>query len=86
MRLSRHKRFSKQFIKLSQKEKIKLEERLSMFVKEPYSVELNNHALHGKCEGFRSINIYGNLRALYRVLNDTDIIFIWIDDHGGLYD
>lgn len=45
---------------------------------------LNNHALGGKYAGFRSINITGDLRVLYKK-NGEFVIFVKIDSHSNLY-
>ena len=45
---------------------------------------LNNHALSGEYEGYRSINITGDLRVLYRREGEV-VIFVTIDSHSNLY-
>ena len=45
---------------------------------------LNNHALKGKYQGYRSINVTGTLRVLYKSEGET-VIFITIDAHSNLY-
>ena len=45
---------------------------------------LNNHALKGKYLGYRSINITGDLRVLYKKEGNM-MIFTVIDTHSNLY-
>ena len=41
--------------------------------------------LKGKYYGYRSMNITGNLRAIYKFRNEYDCIFVTIDTHSNLY-
>ncbi len=79
-----HKRFKKQYNKLPQKIKVKFTERLEVFKDNPFAPELNNHPLHGEYLGYRSINITGDLRAVYEI-QDESIKFLFIDTHSNLY-
>lgn len=79
-----HKKFKKQYHKLPKKIREKFTERLQIFRDNPMSPELNNHALHGEYLGYRSINITGDLRAVYEVQKDA-INFLFIDTHSNLY-
>ncbi|KKP87470.1 MAG: hypothetical protein UR90_C0004G0017 [Parcubacteria group bacterium GW2011_GWC1_35_8] len=84
MRIDYHKRFLKQYEKLSSKIKLKFGERLKIFITDPLSQELYNHPLHGEYLGYRSINITGDLRAVYEVQEGV-IKFLFIDTHSNLY-
>ena len=84
MHIDFHKYFMKQYKKLHQKMKDKFDERLKIFVQDSFAVELNNHELHGKYVGCRSINITGDLRAIYEVRKDG-VRFLEIDTHSHLY-
>ena len=79
-----HKNFKKSYDKLPTKLKSKFDERLELFIENPVAVELNNHSLHGKYAGCRSINITGDLRAIYHV-RSAGIRFVYIDTHSNLY-
>ncbi len=46
---------------------------------------LRNHALTGKYLGYRSIDITGSLRAIYRLLDQDIAYFIAVDTHPNLY-
>lgn len=65
-----------------QKEKLKI--RLKLFEQDQFNPILNNHALKGNYIGYRSINITGDLRAIFRKTDDS-IIFTNIDSHSNLY-
>ncbi len=78
------KNFIKQYKKLTTKTQERLQERLMTFEGNPFARELNNHALHGKYAECRSINITGDLRALY-VVRKEGLRFILLDTHSNLY-
>lgn len=77
--------FDKQYAKLNQKIKIAFKQRVEMFMSNPFDAKLRNHALKGKYLGYRSIDVTGDVRALYTVQGDTVIIFGFIDTHSQLY-
>jgi len=84
MKLDYHKNFQKQYKKLAPKDKQKVRERLLLFEEDLFHLSLNNHTLHGRYKHFRSINISGDLRALYLEKNGV-FIFVAIDTHSNLY-
>jgi len=65
MKIVFHKTFLKQFRKLHQNIKIKFYGRLEIFEINKFNPVLNNHSLHYPYEGCQSINVTGNIRALY---------------------
>jgi len=81
-----HKNFRKQFDKLSIKIQDKFEEKLDLFLQNMFHPLLNNHSLTGKYEGCRSINITGNIRAIFYVKTESGIVFINIGSHPELYE
>ena len=85
MKISLHKNFEKQYKKLHSSEKRKFKERRNIFLKNPLHSILNNHALKGKYKGYRSINITGNLRVIYKIIDENVVYFITIDAHSNLY-
>ena len=85
MKVSYHKNFAKSYKKLSPKIKEQFKKRLQLFLENPFHPVLNNHALHGEWRNFRSINISGNFRAIYKQLDDYVFEFVIIDTHGNLY-
>ena len=81
-----HKNFRKQFDKLSIKIQDKFEEKLDLFLQNMFHPLLNNHSLTGKYEGCRSINITGNIRAIFYLKTESGIVFINIGSHPELYE
>ena len=84
MHIIYHSDFKKQYRKLSTKIRLRFTERLEIFRDDQFSPELNNHGLHGKYVGCRSINVTGDLRAIYEVREDG-VRFLEIDTHSNLY-
>ncbi len=63
-------------------------EKIAIFSKDPYNPQLNNHALRDEYQGFRSIDITSNWRAIYQeVIIDEESIayFITLGTHRQLY-
>ncbi|MBI4599790.1 type II toxin-antitoxin system mRNA interferase toxin, RelE/StbE family [Candidatus Uhrbacteria bacterium] len=84
MRVSFHKRFKKQLEK-NPSLKRKAEERIVLFSGEPFHPILNNHSLTGTWEGYRNINITGDYRAVYRLIDMDVAYFVDMDTHSNLY-
>ena len=80
-----HKGFEKQYkkLRLGQKEKFKGE--IAIFLKDEFNSILNNHPLKGRDKGYRSINVTGDLRAIYKREIRERVIFVAIDKHSNLY-
>lgn len=85
MKISFHKNFIKQYNKLPDKEQKQVKEKLTIFLENPYTAQLNNHSLKGKYLNYRSININGDLRALYKYLDENESVFVNIGTHHQLY-
>ena len=85
MKIFFHHNFEKNYTKLQTSEKLKFKERLAVFAKDPFDSILGNHALHGKYRGYRSINIGGDLRAVYKLLDKEEYFFVAIGTHTRLY-
>ena len=79
-----HKEFEKNFRRLKPSEKKKFKERRDLFIKDEFHPILNNHALKGKYLGYRSINVAGDLRALYKKHGNT-IVFTTVATYSNLY-
>ncbi len=84
MNIVRDKDFKKDFQKLSKKIQERFAERIFLFKKDPFDPILNNHALRGKYSGYRSINVTGDVRAIF-AKNGEEVIFIAIGSHSKLY-
>lgn len=85
MKIRFHKNFDKQYKKLKAGEKEKVRERLQLFLENPFDPLLDNHPLKGKYSDYRSINITGDLRALYKFLSEDESVFVVVDTHSNLY-
>ncbi len=77
--------FRKKVSKLPKPIKIKLAERIRLFISEPKNIILNNHQLKGKYSEYRSINITGNYRMIFEELEEGYVRLIDIDTHPKLY-
>lgn len=86
MKIRLHRNFLKAYSKQLNKIKDKFKERRNLFIKDMFHPLLNNHSLSGKYEGCRSINITGDIRAIFYVKTDGDVIFINIGSHSELYE
>ncbi len=79
-----HRDFKKSYKKLPPKIITKFDERLRLFAKDEFNPVLNNHALKGGYLGYRSINITGDVRAIF--LRDAKTaLLVAIDSHSNLY-
>ncbi|MBU4030684.1 type II toxin-antitoxin system mRNA interferase toxin, RelE/StbE family [Patescibacteria group bacterium] len=85
MKICFHKNFEKQYKKLTKKEQNKVQEKLSLFLKDAFNPILKNHSLKGKYLDYRSINITGDLRAIYKYLDPDECIFVILGNHNNLY-
>lgn len=79
------KNFDKQYAKLDQKVKNQFKSRVELFKVSPYDPILRNHALKGNYLGYKSINVNGDVKALYTVEGDTVTIFAFVGTHSQLY-
>lgn len=80
-----HKHFEKQLRKLSKRQRERVKEQLTFFLEDPFHPLLNNHSLQGKYQGYRSISIEGDLRAIYKLSDSVTSIFVAIGTHSALY-
>lgn len=85
MKLTFHLQFQKHCKKLNNKQRLRASKRLHLFLDDPFNPILNNHALKGKYLDYRSINITGDLRAIYKSVSETECIFVALDTHSNLY-
>lgn len=87
MKVFFHKYFQKRYRKSSSKTQDKFDIQLEIFYKDVYDERLNNHELHGKYTNHKSINVTGDIRAVYRKVSmaTEDVIFVDIGTHGELY-
>jgi len=85
-RVEYSKRFVKDFKKAPVKIKIAFRNRLELFLVDKYHPILNNHSLVGKYKDYRSINVTGDWRAMFREFEGGKVIFFdTIETHSQLY-
>jgi addiction module RelE/StbE family toxin len=80
-----HRQFEKRYKALRGNQKEKFKQRRNILLEDPFHPLLNNHPLRGKYHGYRSINIGGDLRAIFKVQNEDMLIFVDIGPHARLY-
>ncbi len=85
MKIRFHKNFDKQYKKLTKQQQEKTRESLEVFLSNPLDPILNNHPLKGKYTDYRSINITGNIRAIYKFITEDECVFVAVDNHSNLY-
>jgi mRNA-degrading endonuclease YafQ of YafQ-DinJ toxin-antitoxin module len=79
-----HRNFEKSFVKLNKEIKVAFIERRNLMLIDFQHPLLNNHSLQGKWSGYRSINITGDIRAIFKT-EGFFCIFITIGTHSQLY-
>lgn len=85
MRAEFTKNFAKQLGKYPSKIQNRFSERLEIFLQEPSNPFLNSHHLKGKWIGCKSINITGDIRAIYKEISEDLALFVEIGTHSQLY-
>lgn len=80
-----HNHFKKTYSKLPKKLQKAVDNRLLMFAEAPFAISLKNHLLTGKYKNYRSINITGDYRALYKEMSEDEVIFVKLGTHSELY-
>ena len=79
-----HRSFVKDYHRADGKIKTAFEWRLAFFAADPHHISLKNHPLSGAYKGYRSINITGDFRAVYKAEGDT-ATFVALGTHSKLY-
>lgn len=86
MKIKFSRKFSKQYTKAPSKVKLAFDRRLKLFLDNKFHSLLNNHPLIGKYQNYRSINVTGDWRAIFKELNSGKIIYFEaIGTHSQLY-
>lgn len=85
MQVSYSRIFKKMFQKLHCAQQDAFEERLCLFTENAHHPLLRNHSLSGEWAQCKSINITGDIRAVYEELSDDHVEFIAIGTHSMLY-
>jgi len=79
-----HKSFEKSLKKQTKNVQNSFARTFRIFLQDPFHYSLNNHALKGNYLGRRSINVTGDVRAIYKIKTNY-IIFMEIGTHAQLY-
>ena len=78
------KKFQKQYQQLRPSIRAIVDQRLAMFVDNPRNPRLSLHPLKGDFAGYYSINITGDIRAIF--YRDAGmVVFILLGTHSQLY-
>jgi len=85
MELRFAQRFQKQYKKLPRGMQDKFKERLGLFLSDPTDPALRVHPLRGSHAGYWSMNVTGDIRALYRYDGEDVLLFVLIGTHSQLY-
>lgn len=83
--ISFHKDFRKQLRLLTPAIREKFWQRLELWQEQPTHPLINHHTLSGKLRGLHSINITGDVRAIYEIVDGSVVIFLMIGTHSQLY-
>ena len=86
MNITTGKTFDKALNKLSPKQQSKTQQRLNQWLINPRIPSLCDHALRGKWKGYRSINVGGDLRVIYRYVSPQEILLATVGTHSQLYE
>ena len=85
MKVFYHKRFLKRLKKCPPHERELVAQKIELFSATPFDITLRNHQLHAPYEGYRSIDIKGDLLALYAQTNARLAEFRYLGTHHELY-
>ncbi len=85
MKIDFHKKFTKRLKKFPKRIQEQFYVKLEIFEVNQFAQILNNHAVHYPYEGCQSINITGDIRALYETIDEQSVVFVYIGSHSELY-
>ena len=80
--------FFKKLKKVDVRVRKSVKERMFLFSKNPHDSQLDNHLLKKEYEGYRSIDITEDWRALYKLKQEKDdsiVYFVTLGTHKELY-
>ncbi len=79
------KKFNKQLGKLPLRQQDKFWDRLDLWREDPTNSLLRVHKLKGKMADYYSIDITGDIRALYEIIGNEVYLYDLIGTHSQLY-
>jgi addiction module RelE/StbE family toxin len=85
MKIRYSKKFKKQFTKLTPKLQQKTKDAISLWAINPRDESLRLHQLSGKIKHLHSIDITGDIRALYEVIDGEVYLYQMVGTHSSLY-
>ncbi|MCK5026782.1 MAG: type II toxin-antitoxin system mRNA interferase toxin, RelE/StbE family [Candidatus Pacebacteria bacterium] len=77
--------FKKQYRKLPKNTQEQFKKRFVLFVEDQTHAQLHVHKLVGEYKSLWSMNISGDIRAVFDVSFKDDILFVAIGSHSTLY-
>jgi addiction module RelE/StbE family toxin len=78
-------KFKKQYKRLPKKIREQFKHQLEVFLENPRDLRLNIHKLSGKYESLWSMNITGDIRAIFDRSFKDIMLFVAIGTHNKLY-
>ncbi len=85
METLRHRQFVKQMKKLPTPLRAQVMKRVLLHANEPSNPLLNDHRLNPPWDGYRSINITGDFRLIYKKLNERTYFLRAVGTHHQLF-
>ena len=79
------KRWHKYLKELTEKQKDRLRERLTLFKEDIFDKRLKTHRLKGNLKEYYAFSISYSDRIVFRILEDEAVYFIEIGDHDTCY-
>lgn len=86
MTIQFHRLFEKHYRRLSPAVQIKVDLAIQIFLKDPFTPSLRNHALSGSLKNQRSVSVTEDLRIIYETINGHTVVLILdVGTHGQVY-
>ena len=66
----------------------RVDQKIEVFLKDPYDLQLDNHTLKRQWKGYKSIDITSDWRAIYKerqIGNESVAYFVALGTHDELY-
>lgn len=63
----------------------RFEQRVHVFMKNPYHPLLRNHGLYGKKLKLRAFSVGGDMRVVYAEVSKEEVLFLDIGSHSQVY-
>lgn len=84
MKISIHRKFKKKYVKLPNKLKAKVDDKIELFEKDHKDPQLKNHPLKGEASGLYSFSVTGDYRIIYYIEEDV-AVFTDVGTHNQVY-